>query len=302
MRVAITGASGLIGRSLQERLRADGDEVVRLVRRAPILPDEVQWDPTGEASIPVETLAGIDGVVHLAGEGVAAKRWTEKQKARILDSRRTGTRVLCEALAAANPRPSVLVSGSAVGYYGTTGDRVTDESGPSGDDFLAELCRQWEAATAPAERAGVRVVHLRSGIVQSRNGGALGRQLLPFRLGLGGRLGDGRQWLSWISIDDEVGAIAHCLRTPTLSGAVNATAPNPVTNAEYTKALGRALHRPTPMRIPIKALGVVMGTELVSSLLTSQRVVPTALLASGYRFEHPTIDEGLEAALTRRRS
>lgn len=271
---------------------------MRLVRREPILPDEIRWDPTGERAMPADALAGVDGVVHLAGEGVAAKRWTDKQKAKILDSRRTGTRVVAEAIAATSSRPSVLVSGSAVGYYGTTGDRITDESGPAGDDFLAELCRQWEGATAAAERAGVRVVHLRTGIVQSKKGGALARQLLPFRVGLGGRLGDGKQWVSWISLDDEVGAIIHCLRTPTLHGAVNATAPNPVTNAEYTKALGRALHRPTAIPIPIPALGLLMGAELVASLLTSQRVVPEALVRSGYRFAHPTIDQGLEAALS----
>jgi len=299
MLVAITGASGLIGRCLQERLRAQGDDVVRFVRRAPILPDEVQWDPTGARAMPVETLESVDAVVHLAGEGVAAKRWTEKQKHRILDSRRTGTRVLAEAIAAATPRPSVLVSGSAVGYYGTTGDRVTDEGAASGDDFLSDVCRQWEAATGAAERAGVRVVRLRSGIVQSKNGGALKRQLLPFRLGLGGRIGDGHQWVSWISLDDEVGAIIHCLRAPELRGPVNATSPNPVTNIEYTKALGRALHRPTVVPIPVQGLALLMGAELVSSLLTSQRVVPEALLRSGYRFEHPTIDEGLQTALAR---
>lgn len=297
MRVAITGASGLVGRGLQERLRSSGHDVVRLVRRQTILPDELQWDPSGARDLPLSALEGTDAVVHLAGEGVAAKRWTPKQKAKVLDSRRTGTRVLARALAALERRPTVLVSGSAIGYYGATGDRVVDESDPPGDDFLADVCRQWEAATAPAEAAGVRVVHLRSGIVQSAKGGALARQLLPFRLGLGGRLGDGKQWVSWISLDDEIGAIIHCIETPTLRGAVNATAPEPVPNAEYAKALGRALHRPAVVPVPTAALGLLLGAELVASLLASQRVVPSALIDSGYLFQHPTIAEGLEAAL-----
>ena len=205
--------------------------------------------------------------------------------------------VLCEALAALDNGPSVLVSGSAIGYYGATGDQLVNELAPPGDDFLAGVCQAWEAATAPAEAAGIRVVRLRSGIVQSAKGGALRRQIVPFRVGLGGRLGDGTQWVSWISLDDEVGAIIHCIVTPSVRGAVNATAPEPVTNAVYTKALGKALHRPTVLPVPTAVLGLLLGSELVASLLASQRIVPTALIDSGYVFEHPTIVEGLEAAL-----
>lgn len=294
MRVAITGSHGLIGAALAASLIADGINVVPIVRgRAGT--DEVTWDPA-TGTIATDALNGIDAVVHLAGEGVAEKRWTADQKEKILSSRLVGTDAIARACASATSGPRVLVSGSAVGYYGETTGEV-DENAPPGHDFLAEVCREWEEASSPAADAGVRVVKIRTGIVQARTGGMLGKQLLPFKLGVGGKLGSGKAWLSWISLEDEVRAIRFAIDTESLRGPVNLTAPTPVTNAEYTKALGHVLHRPTLMTIPPVALKIAMGGELVSSLLVSQRVIPQKLLDAGFVFSHPTISEGLAAAL-----
>ena len=263
------------------------------MRRVPGGPTEVRWDPA-RGSVDAAALEGHDAAVNLAGAGIGDRRWTAKHKAAIRESRVQGTGLLARTLASLDRPPAVLASGSAVGYYGDRGDEeLTEESGP-GTGFLAEVVHEWEAATAPARDAGVRVATLRSGVVLSAEGGALKRQLLPFRLGLGGRMGSGRQWLSWISIDDEVGAIRHVLTHDDLSGAVNVTSPGPVTNAEFTRQLGRALHRPTLLPTPTVALWALLGRELVSEMLfASQRALPAALTASGYSFRYPAIDAAL---------
>jgi uncharacterized protein len=284
MRVAVSGSHGLIGTAVARALAARGDEVQPIAR-----------DSAGE--LITSGLAGVDAVVHLAGEGVAEKRWSDAQKTKVLESRSRGTAALANALAALDVRPRVLVSGSAIGYYGTRGDEVLTESSASGDDFLSEVCRAWEAATAPAEAAGIRVAHIRTGIVLDRTGGALKKQLPLFRMGVGGKLASGRQWMSWIAIDDEVGAILHLIDTATVSGPVNLTAPNPVTNATFTKALGHALHRPAVLPVPSLALKIVLGAELADNLLGSQRVQPAKLLAGGYDFRYPDIDGALAAVL-----
>ena len=287
MRVAITGSSGLIGSALAASLESDGHDVLRLRRGE-------HWDPAAGTVTP-GALAGVDAVVHLAGEGVAEKRWSDEQKRRIHDSRVVGTKAIAEACAASSV--PTLVSGSAVGFYGAPGAVVVDESHGPGDDFLAHVVVDWEAATAAAEAAGTRVVHSRTGIVQSARGGALKRQLPLFKLGVGGRIGRGDFYVSWITLEDEVRALRFAIDTPTLRGPVNLTAPDPVTNAEWTKALGRALHRPTAFTVPPFALRLVLGAELVESLLSSQRVVPRKLLDAGFVFSHPTVDEGMIAAV-----
>lgn len=300
MDIAITGASGLIGRALASSLRADGHRVRPLARPSSSRSDgdRITWDPAA-GTIDGAALEGVDAVVHLAGEGIASGPWTRAQRARIHDSRVDGTTLLARALADLDAPPAVLLSGSAIGYYGDRGDdRLTEADGP-GDDFLAEVCVAWEAATAPAEAAGIRVAHLRTGIVLDRSGGALGKQLPLFRLGLGGRAGRGTQWMSWITIVDEVRAIRFALESE-VAGPLNLTAPGPVTNAEFTRALGTALHRPTFLTVPRLAKKAPAGIgDLVGSLLfTSARVEPAALLAAGFRFEHPELDEALPAVVS----
>jgi len=289
MNVLVTGSHGLIGTALVQALKLGGHTVRPAVRGE-------TWDIPA-CRFEQSALDGIDAVVHLAGEGVGARRWTKAQKARIKASRVDGTTLLAEAMATAETPPRVLVSGSAVGYYGERGDEVLTEDSPPGDDFLSEVCQAWEAATTPASEAGVRVVHLRTGIVLTGRGGALKKQLPLFRIGLGGRLGTGRQWLSWVSLHDEVGAILHALRSDDLAGPINATAPNPVTNAEFTAALGKAMRRPARLPVPRAALAVVLGREMAASLTASQRVSPTRLEAHGYRFKHPELPAALEVAL-----
>jgi len=297
MDIAITGSTGLVGRRLVDELRTDGHRVVRVVRpgSTKVAGETIVWDIEA-GTIDAAGFEGLDAVVHLAGEGIAEKRWTEEQRRRILDSRVDGTTLLCEALAGLDQPPGLLLSGSAVGLYGETGDRVTDETGPAGDDFPATVVLAWEAATAPAEAAGIRVVHLRTGVVLSADGGALAKQLLPFKLGLGGRAGPGTQYLSWVHIDDEIGAIIHLLASPEaaeVSGPANLTAPEPVTNSDFTKALGAALHRPTTI-LPMIGPRLLYGRDLADSLLlTSQRVVPGVLESAGYTFEHPEIRPAL---------
>lgn len=296
MNVVVSGSHGLVGTAVVHALQLGGHGVRRLVR-GPATGRDVTWDIASEY-VDESKLGGVDAVVHLAGEGIAARRWSPEQKLRVRDSRVNGTRLLAETLARMERRPAVLVSGSAVGWYGDRGDEMLDEESKPGDDFLAHVCREWERATAPAEEAGIRVVHVRSGIVLSDRGGALQKQLPLFRLGLGGRLGSGRQWVSWISIADEVGAILHALRHDDLRGPVNLTAPNPVVNAAFTAALARAVHRPAVLPVPRAALSVVLGRELAASLLGSQRVQPTRLLESGYRFRYPDLTHALGALLT----
>ena len=293
MDVVVTGSSGMIGRALLPALTEAGHTVRTLVRRAPSAPGEVRWDPDA-GTIDAAGLAGVDAAVHLAGEGIAEKRWSEAQKRRILESRTTGTHLLAETLAGLDPAPSVLLSGSAVGYYGDAGDVELTEAAPRGRGFLSDVVVAWEDATKPAVDAGIRTVLLRTGIVLSPTGGAMATTLPLFRLGLGGPIGRGREWWPWIALDDEVGAIVHLL-TADVSGPVNLVAPSPVRNADYTKALGRALRRPTLVPVPRFAPGLLLGRELAAALLgASQRVVPERLTASGYRFRHPAIDEALQ--------
>jgi len=298
MEIAVTGSNGLIGTALIAALEADGHGVRRLVRGGASGPGRVAWDPAA-GTIDAAGLEGIDAVVHLAGEGIGEKKWSPEQKRRILDSRTSGTDLIARTIAGLTTKPAVLVSASAVGWYGgQRGDEVLTEASaaPEPADFLAGVCAAWEAATAPAEAAGIRTVHLRTGIVLTPSGGALGRMITPFKLGLGGRSASGKQWMSWISIDDEVGAIRHALTTDGLVGPVNATAPTPVTNADFTKTLGSVLHRPTLLPTPLAPLRVVYGGELVRALLVDgQRVLPTALESSGYEFAHRDLATALRA-------
>lgn len=291
--VAVTGASGLIGTALLPALRAAGHDVVRLVRGDDGAPDARRWDGR---SVDPRLLEDVDAVVHLAGAGVADKRWTDAYKTVVLGSRVAGTTAVSTALASARP-DAVLLSASAVGYYGDTGDRLTDETGPSGEGFLAEVCRQWEASTAAAEQAGVRVAHLRTGIVLSRQGGALSKQLPVFKAGAGAPLGSGRQYVPWISLQDEVAAVVHLL-TADVRGPVNLVGPAPVTNREFTRALGRAVHRPTlPLAVPGPVLRLALGDFAQEGVLTGQRLAPAVLQRTGFAFAHRTVDEALAASL-----
>ncbi|MEU5250365.1 TIGR01777 family oxidoreductase [Streptomyces longwoodensis] len=294
-RIAVAGASGLIGNALVRSLTADGFEVRRLVRRAARDPQEVCWDPEQEY-VDAAGLAGCDAVVNLAGAGVGDRRWSEAYKQRIHDSRVLGTRALARAVAALDERPGVLVNGSAMGIYGETGDRIADEDAPPGRGFLPELCVEWEAAAAPAEEAGVRTVFARTGLVVARQGGAWGRLFPLFKAGLGGRIGDGRQYWSYIALHDEVAAIRHLLERDDLSGPFNLTAPEPLTNREITAAMGRVLGRPTVFAVPAPVLRTVLG-EMAGDVLGSARVVPRRLLESGFRFAFPGIDDAIRAAL-----
>jgi uncharacterized protein (TIGR01777 family) len=299
--VAITGSHGFIGSALLPALTREGHRVVRIVRGRAARDDEVSWDPEA-GTIDSDGLEGIGGVVHLAGAGIGDKRWTPARKRLILESRTKGTSLLARTLAGLTRPPSALVSASAIGYYGDRGDEQLDEQSTPGNDFVARVCVQWEAATAPAADAGVRVARVRSGIVLSREGGVLPRLLLPFRLGLGGRIASGRQYMSWISVDDEVGAIVHALAHEDVAGPVNLTGPEPVRNADFTKTFGRVLGRPTVIPTPLLPLRARYGSELVQHLLVEgQRVLPKRLEATGYGFEHRTLEEAVRAALDRHR-
>ena len=305
MKVAVTGSSGLIGTALVASLRADGHEVIRLVRRPPRGADEARWDPRAADGglIPSAPgrLDGLDACVHLAGAGVADRRWTARYKAEIRASRVLGTRALAGALAKLSPPPASLVAASAIGWYGDTGGREVDESAPAGQAFLARLVRDWEAAAGPAAAAGIRVVHTRSGLVLTPRGGILARLLPPARLGLCPRFGSGRQVMSWISLSDEIGAIRFLLDRKDISGPVNLTAPVPVTNSEFTAALEDAVgRRDLPwLRVPAPALRLALG-EAAVELLTSARVLPKRLQEAGYGFRHPALPEALSAELASR--
>jgi uncharacterized protein len=297
MRILISGSSGLIGSSLRRHLTALGHDVQRLVRSAPAA-GEVPWDPAAGALDPA-AFDGVDAVVNLSGAGVGDRRWTSERKAEILHSRVDSTRLLAETMAGRAHPPAVFVSSSAIGYYGDRGDEVlTEASGPGpADDFLVRVATAWEAAARPAADAGIRTVTARTGIVLDASSGALGRMLLPFKLGVGGRLGSGRQWWSWISLDDEVRAITHLL-TSQLAGPVNLTAPAPATNAEVTEALGSALRRPTLLPVPGFALDVLLGKELAQAVaFTSARVHPERLTGDGFAFLHPDVEAGVDVAL-----
>ena len=296
MRVVVSGSHGLIGSALVDALTAGGHSVTRLVRGAPG-EGEAAWDPRA-GRVDGAALEGHDAVVHLAGAGIGAHRWTAAYKAEIRDSRVRATQVLVEALAGLDDRPRVLASASAVGVYGDRGDEELTESSPAGTGFLAEVVREWEGAARRATEAGIRVAHLRSGVVLSPRGGALRQQLPLFRLGLGGRLGSGRQYLSWISLPDEVAAILYVLGSDDLEGPVNLTAPAPVTNAEFTRTLGAALGRPAFLVVPPAALWVRFGREMTTEMLVAgQRVLPSRLQAGGFAFRHPELAAALPQLL-----
>lgn len=292
MRVLVTGASGLIGAALVPALAAAGHRVTRLVRVRPRGPEEFRWDPASGLLDPA-AFAECEAVIHLAGESIAAGRWTRRRKARIRESRVAGTRLLATGIARALPSPRALICASAIGYYGDRGDEPLDETSSPGTGFLAEVTRDWEAASEPAARAGIRMVHLRQGVVLSRAGGALPRMILPFRLGLGGPLGGGGQWMSWVALEDVVAAFLHALETPGLDGPVNAVGPNPVTQRELARSLGAVLARPAWLPVPAWALRLGLGQMGEELLLASQCVLPKRLLAGGFQFRHPTLEGAL---------
>lgn len=296
MRVAVTGSSGLIGSALVRSLTADGHEAVRLVRRPARADSEVSWDPERK-TVDTAGLAGTDAVVHLAGAGVGEHRWTAAYKKVLVDSRVRGTAVVAEALASMDRPPQALVCGTAIGWYGDTGATAVDESAPAGDGFMAGLCERWEAAADPAREAGIRTVLARTGLVVSRAGGAWGRLFPLFGLGLGGRLGDGRQYWSFISLRDHIAALRRLVEDDGLAGPVNLTAPSPVTNREVTASMGRLLHRPALLPVPRFALRIAVG-EFADDIVGSQRVVPRRLLDAGFTFAHPGIDDAVRAAIT----
>ncbi len=297
MDVAITGASGLIGSALTVSLVHDGHRVLRLERGGITDDDVIGWDPEA-GRIDAPALEGVDAVVHLAGEGIGNKKWTPQQKQRIRDSRVRGTSVLAAAVASREAKPRVFVSASAIGYYGNRGDELLTEQSPPGADYLSELCMAWEAETKPASDAGIRTVNIRTGIVLAPNGGALQRMLLPFRLGLGGKQGSGKQWMSWITLADHIAAIRAVIDNEQYRGPVNLTAPNPVTNAEFAQTLARVLHRPSFLPTPLPVLKIRYGSELVDTLLLfSQRVLPAELEAHGFAFAQPTLEPALASLL-----
>jgi uncharacterized protein (TIGR01777 family) len=297
MKIFVTGSTGLVGSHLVPHLEAAGHTVVPIVRAGSRRSGPaVEWDPDA-GRLDGGPLEGADAVVHLAGESIAGSRWTESQKEKIRESRLLGTGLLARTLAGLRQPPKTLLSASAVGYYGDRGAETLTESSLPGNDFLAEVCQVWESSTAPARERGVRVVPLRFGLILSRKGGALPRLLTPFQFGVGGIIGDGRQYMSWITIDDVVGAIGFALSASSLHGPVNATAPQPVTNHDFTKALGRVLWRPTFLPLPAFAARILLGEMADALLLSSQRVLPARLLASGYSFQHPRLDGALRHVL-----
>jgi len=297
MRVLVTGSSGLIGSALTGRLESLGHEVVRLVRSpGPTGPLEVAWEPESGRLDP-RTLEGLDSVVHLAGESIASGRWSAARKARIASSRLKGTSLLASAIASLKDPPSSLICASAIGYYGDRGQAPLTEDSPPGEGFLAEVCSAWEAAATPAAERGIRVAHVRIGVVLAARGGALSRMALLYRLGLGGRAGGGGQYLSWISLEDVVGALCRLLGDGGMSGAYNATAPSPVTNAEFARVLGRVLRRPALLHAPAFALRMALGEMAKELILASARVLPERLIEAGFVFRHPDVEDALRAAL-----
>ncbi len=303
MKIVVTGSGGLVGSSLVPFFTTSGHSVTRVIRSKSLTSQAgtpaVQWDPAS-GKIEVSALEGVDAVVHLAGENIAAGRWTPEQKVRIRESRVQGTRLLCETLARLERPPKILIAASAIGYYGDRGEELLHEGSPPGSGFLSEVCCQWEAATEPASQRGIRVVNLRFGIILSPAGGALAKMLFPFQMGAGGKLGNGKQYMSWIALDDAIGAVHHAMITDSLKGPVNAVAPKPVTNLEFTKTLGRVLSRPTLFPVPAAAARLAFGEMADALLLASTRVEPARLLVTGYQFRFRELEGALRHVLGKR--
>ncbi len=297
MKVLITGATGMVGSELGKTLKKRGDTVLELRRnRSSLSSNSAFWNP-GTGEIDAAALEGIDAAVHLAGENISEGRWTDEKKKRIVDSRVKGTTLLSETLAGLNDMPRVLISASAIGYYGNRGAELVNEASKPGNDFLADVCAQWEQSTTAAREAGIRVVNIRIGIVLSTKGGALAKILLPFKMGVGGKVGDGDQYMSWIALDDLISAILFIIDTDAIQGPVNMVSPNPVTNAEFTKSLGKALSRPAILPAPAFALRLVFGEMADALLLSGARVDPAKLKASNYAFKYPQLDAALKHLL-----
>ncbi|HEU4477037.1 MAG TPA: TIGR01777 family oxidoreductase [Pyrinomonadaceae bacterium] len=296
MRILISGSHGLVGEALIRALKTGGHEIYRLVRHAPNSESEIEWSPD-RYSIAISRIEGFDAVYHLAGESIASGRWNEEKKKKIRESRTKGTKLLADALANLAQPPKTLISASAIGYYGDRGDELLNETSPPGKDFLADVCVEWEKATDHAKEKGVRVVNTRFGIILDKEGGALAKMLPPFRMGIGGRIGDGKQWMSWIALDDVIGALQFALTNDGLTGPVNFVAPNPVTNAKFTKALGRALSRPTFFPIPAFGVRLAFGEMADALLLSSQRVRPAKLADSNYQFAFTNLESALRSVL-----
>ena len=297
MRILISGSHGLVGSALLKDLAAGNHEVFRLVRHAPSSPDEIEWSPD-RYSIALSRIEGFDAVYHLAGESIASGRWTDAKKKKIRESRTKGTKLLSDALANLTQPPKTLICASAIGYYGNRGDELLTETSAPGNDFLAEVCFEWEQATDHARAKGLRVVNTRFGIILDKYGGALAKMLTPFRMGVGGRIGDGKQWMSWIALADVIAALQFVLASDAMSGPINFVAPNPVRNAEFTKALGRALSRPTLFPIPAFGVRLVFGEMADALLLTSQRVEPSQLQSASFNFRYPQLSAALDAVLS----
>lgn len=296
MKILISGSHGLVGTALIKALEPEGHEIYRLVRHYPGSSSEIEWSPD-RYSIALSLIEGFDAVVHLAGESIAEGRWTDEKKKRIRESRVKGTKLLSDALANLTNPPRTLISASAIGYYGDRDDELLTEESAPGNDFLSEVCKEWEAATSHATTMGIRVVNTRFGIILDKEGGALKKMLPPFRMGIGGRIGSGKQWMSWIALDDVVGALKFALINQALKGSVNFVAPNPVRNAEFTKALGHALSRPTIFPIPEFGVRFAFGEMADALLLASQRVEPKRLVDSGYQFKHSQLAPALSHIL-----
>jgi uncharacterized protein len=294
MKVLVSGAKGLVGDALTKSLIKDGDQIVSLVRRATSSESEIEWHPN-QAELDISKLEGFDVVVHLAGESIASGRWTDEKKQKIVDSRVKGTTLLSEKLAQLSNPPSTFISASAIGYYGNRGDELLTEQSSAGNDFLSGVCTAWEKATSAAETKGIRTIHARFGIILDTEGGALKQMLMPFRMGVGGKIGDGKQWMSWIALDDVIRGLKYLIDKPSVKGAVNFVAPHPVTNAEFTKVLGQAVSRPTIFPMPAFAARLAFGEMADALLLSSAKVQPKVLREHGFEFEFPT----LQGALTK---
>lgn len=297
MRILLSGSHGLVGSSLKRFLAAEGQEVVPLIRHATVYgAKEIEWSPD-RYSIALSQIEGFDGVVHLAGESIAEGRWTAEKMKRIRESRVKGTRLLSESLAGLKNPPKSFLCASAIGYFGNRGDEILTESSVPGDDFLSNVCVEWEKATERAAQKGIRTVNLRFGIILDSHGGALAKMLPPFRMGVGGKIGSGKQWMSWVALDDVIGAIKYALTNEALSGPINVVAPNPVTNTEFTKILGKLLSRPTFFPVPAFAARLVFGEMADALLLSSQRVEPKHLKEAGYQFAYPQLEGALRHAI-----